>query len=261
MTTTMPSVRVWERQFAIHRQIWASSLLGSLFQPMLYLLGMGIGVGALIDEDASSVAALGGVTYFEFLAPALLATSAMTVCAQDSMWPMMDGFMWSNAYRAMTATPLTPAQVSAGIALWHATRALMTTAGVAAILLLFDDTRSWGLIPSLVWGVLTGLAFALPLTAWAATRDADQSFPAIMRFGIVPMFLFAGAFFPIDQLPAALQAIARITPLWHGVELCRGSVLGTLGLVDAVVHVAALGAYIVVGWVAARWAFQRRLSA
>ena len=80
-------------------------------QPLLYLLGMGLGVGALIDDNSDSSTSLGGLTYFEFLAPALLATTAMIGVGQASLWPVLDGFLWSNRYRAMAATPLTPDDV------------------------------------------------------------------------------------------------------------------------------------------------------
>ena len=95
-----------------------------------------------------------------------------------------------------------------------------------------------------MFAVLTGLAISLPLTAWSASRNAeDTSFPAIMRFGIMPMFLFAGAFFPIGQLPGWLQVAATVTPLYHGVELARGAVLGTLTASSAAGHIAVLVAF------------------
>ena len=225
---------MWESNFAVYKRIWKSNLLGSFVQPLLYLLGMGVGVGTLVDQSSSSVELLGGVEYFAFLAPALIATTAMIVVAQEAMWPVMDGFMWSNAYWAMAATPLRPSEVAAGVGLWHATRAAVSAIGVAAVLVLFPSTRSWGLVAAVPFAVLTGLAFALPISAWSASREhTDQSFPAIMRFGIIPMFLFAGAFYPVDQLPGWLQPVAYVTPLWHGVELCRGAVLGTLGVAAA----------------------------
>ena len=96
--------------------------------------------------------------------------------------------------------------------------------------------------------MLTGLAFALPVAVWTSTREREISFPAIMRFGLVPLFLFAGAFFPIDQLPAWAQSIAYVTPLYHGVELTRGAVLETLTLGEAAVHVAVLVAYAGIGY-------------
>ena len=259
--STPPAVRVWESNYALYKRIWRSNLLGSLLQPLLYLLGMGVGVGTLVDQGSSSAEILGGVDYFAFLAPALLATTAMIVVAQEAMWPVMDGFMWSNAYRAMAATPLRPADVAAGTTLWHATRGALAAGGVAVVLALFPSTRSWGLLLAVPFATLTGMAFASPITAWSSTREAgDQSFPAIMRFGIIPMFLFAGAFYPIDQLPDWLQTVAVATPLYHGVELCRGAVLGTLGVAAALVHVAVLLAYWLAGFVICQRTFTRRLA-
>jgi lipooligosaccharide transport system permease protein len=108
---------------------------------------------------------------------------------------------------------------------------------------------------------LTGLAFALPITAWTATREVDGSFPVILRFGIIPMFLFGGVFYPVDQLPAAVAWAAMATPLWNGVQLTRGSVLGTLGVADATVHVAVLLGYVAAGYLLCRITFVRRLAA
>ena len=157
--------------------------------------------------------------------------------------------------------PAAAADVVDGITLWHATRAGIAATGVAFALALFPDTRSWGLLPAVPAAVLTGLAFAMPLTAWSSTRhEGDTSFPAILRFVITPMFLFAGAFYPIDQLPDWLHVVAWVTPLWHGIELCRGLTLDTLGAVDAVVHVAVLVAYASVGLVLARRSFAQRLA-
>src|SRR5215217_7456771 len=180
--STPAAVRVWGSSFAMYRQIWRSNVLGSLVQPLLYLLGMGVGVGALVD-DSGSQAVLGGVDYITFLAPALLATTAMIVASQEAMWPVMDGFTWGSQYRAMAATPLRPIDIVNGLTLWHATRGALAAGGVAVVLALFPSTRSWGLIPAVPFAVLTGMAFAAPIMAWASTREtSDQSFPAIMRF-------------------------------------------------------------------------------
>lgn len=258
---TPGAVRVWESDFAMYRRIWRSNLLSSLLQPFLYLLGMGVGVGALVDDRAGSADVLGGTSYLGFLAPSLIAVTAMMVLAQEAMWPVMDGFTWGERYRAMYATPLRAGQIAGGVTLWQATRGVLACSGVAVALVLFDDTRSWGLLPAIVFGVLTGLAISLPITAWSASREAgDQSFPAIMRFGVMPMFLFGGAFYPIDQLPDWLQWVARITPLHHGVELCRGAVLGTLEVGPALAHAAALVAFASVGFALAGRVFATRLA-
>jgi lipooligosaccharide transport system permease protein len=259
--STPAAVRVWGSGFAEYKQIWRSNLFGSLLQPMLYLLGMGLGVGSLVDSGPSSDDILGGVDYVAFLAPALLATTAMTVVAQEALWPIMDGFSWGYAYRAMAATPLRPTDIVAGVALWHATRGFLAAAGVAVVLAVIPATSSWGLLAAVPFAVLTGVAVSAPIMAWSSSRHGtEQSFPAVMRFGIVPMFLFAGAFYPIDELPGWLQPLAQVTPLYHGVELCRGAVLHTLGGLDALVHVTVLVAFSAVGLALSRRSFTDRLA-
>ena len=245
----------------LYRTIWKSNVLGAFVQPLLYLLGMGLGVGALVDRGENSEQLLGGLTYFQFLAPGLLATTAMMVCTNEAMWPVMGGFKWMRGFHAQAATPLSPGEVAGGLALWHATKGLIAVSGVAAVLAMFESTRSFGLLLAVPFGALTGVAFAAPLTAWSATRELDRSFPSINRFIIMPLFLFGGAFYPIDQLPDWLQTVAKVTPLWHGVELCRNAVHGRLELGPSVVHVVFLSAVATAGWLAARITFARRLSA
>jgi lipooligosaccharide transport system permease protein len=240
--------------------IWKSNVLGAFVQPFLYLLGMGLGVGALVDQGPDATERLGGLTYFEFLAPGLLATSAMMVSASEGMWPVLLGFKWGRGYHAAAATPLTPGQIAGGVALWQTTKALITGTGVAVALCFFSETRTWGLVPAVLFAGLTGIAFSAPLTAWTATREQENSFPSINRFVIMPLFLFGGAFYPISELPEWLQPIAKATPLWHGVELCRGAVNHQLEWDSTAVHVVYLSAWAVAGWLLARHTFSKRLG-
>lgn len=256
---TPTGVRVWESELAVYKPIWKSAVFGTVLQPLLYLLGMGLGVGALVDRGTESTEILADTSYFAFLAPALLATTAMMTGGSTSLWQVLDGFLWGGRYRAMSATTLAPRDVVTGLGLWHATRIAIGVFGVAVALLLFDDTRSTGLLVACPVAVLTGLAFAMPITAWSATREQDASFPAVLRFVLIPMFLFGGAFYPIEQLPGWLQPVAVATPLWHGVEFCRAAVVGTVVWSEAAVHVAVLMAFVLAGWIAAVWAFSKRL--
>ena len=257
--TTPTTIRVWQSHLAIYKRIWHGHVLLSLVQPTLYLLGFGLGVGALVDDNVDSTVSLGGVDYFSFLAPALLATTAMISAGQASLWEVLDGFLWSNRYRAMAATPLTPRQIATGLAAWHLTRTTIAATGVALVLLVFDDTRTWGLVPAVPAAVLTGLAFALPISAWSAMQRSGAPFPAVIRFVLLPMFLFGGAFFPIEQLPGWLQPVAYVTPLWYGIELCRGVVVGGVEPTAPFVHVVVIAAYAAAGWVACTVTFARRL--
>lgn len=256
---TIGAVRVVERDIVFLRRVWRAVAVGSVLQPLMFLLGVGLGVGSLVDRGADSAEILGGVTYFAFYATAIIATATMFVATQEALWPTMDGFMWSNAYRAMLATPVQPRDVVFGLLLKFAIRSTITAGGVALVLVCFDDTRSWGLVLAVPSGVLVGLAFAMPCAAWTATRTSDQSFPAIIRFVTIPMFLFGGAFYPVTQLPGVLQPVAWFTPLWHGIELCRGFVLGGMGAVDVVVHLGVLLAFVVSGTAVSLVTFERRL--
>lgn len=252
-------VRVYLRDWAFFKSGWWSVLVGSVVQPLMFLLGVGLGVGELVDGGSESANVLGDTSYFAFYATALLATTSMFVLSQEALWPTMDGFTWSNAYEAMISTPLGTTDILLGKAIHYGVRGIVTSGGVAVVLTLFTDTRSIGLVPAALVGTLTGLAFALPIAAWTATRTTDSSFPAILRFGIIPMFLFGGAFYPIEQLPGWLQPVAWFTPLWHGVELSRGLVLGGLDLGAGVGHLAVLLGFCAAGFAVARRTFERRL--
>lgn len=259
--STPAAIRAWESHFTLYRTIWKSNVLGAFLQPFLYLLGMGLGVGALVDRGDDSANLLDGLTYFEFLAPGLLATTAMMISAQESLWPVMGGFKFQRTFHAQAASPLSPAEITGGLVLWQTTRSTIAATGVAAVLAVFEGTRSWGLLLAIPFGGLTGVAFAAPISAWSATRQREGSFPSILRFVIMPLFLFGGAFYPVSQLPDWLEPVAKVTPLWHGVELCRGAVHGRLGFLEAIVHMAVLAGFALAGWGAARVAFARRLAA
>jgi lipooligosaccharide transport system permease protein len=234
-------LRILEWNFAVYRRIWRSNIVTSFLQPMLYLLAMGIGVGALVNGNAGSEQILGGVPYVAFVAPGLLATTAMMVGSIESMWPVLDAVVWGRQYEAMSATPLEPDDIVVAHLLWILFRTGVAAATVAAAMALFPDVRSWGLIPAVPAAMLTGLAFAMPLGAFTVRRRADMSFPVIQRFVITPLFLFGGAFFPLSQLPVGIRFIGYITPLWHGVELCRAFASGTsMSALAGVGHAAYL---------------------
>ena len=254
---TPAAVRIAERELLLYRRIWRENVIGAFVQPFLYLVG--VGVGSLIDDGGDRAAILGETSYFAFYATALLATTAMFNTSQEALWPTMDGFRWSNAFRGMIGTPLEPRDLATAFLLTFGGRALVTSGGVACVLALFPSTRSLGLFGAVPAAVLCGLAFAMPIAAWTGSRDVDNTFPAILRFVVMPMFLFGGAFYPVEQLPRALEVIAWFTPLWHAIELCRELVLGGVDTGSAVGHVSVLVSYIAAGWLACTIVFDRRL--
>lgn len=242
-------VRVMSAQIVVFRRLWRLNVLSSFVQPMLYLLGLGVGVGALVDRNSSSVDALGGVPYVAYVAPGLLATTAMSLCAGDSMWPVMGGLKWRRDYHGIAATPLGPRDIVLGHAAWMAVRGALAASMVALALAIFPDTRSWGLVPAVAVAALVGVAFAMPTMAIAVAAEMDGVFAALQRFVLVPLFLFGGAFYPLSQLPTVVQWIAQVFPLWHGVVVARGLTTDGLGLGAALGHLAYMGAWVVVGCV------------
>lgn len=254
--STPGPLRVMEGNLVAFRRLWRLNVMSSFVQPMLYLLGLGVGVGALVDRNAGSTEVLGAVPYVAFVAPGLLVTTAMTVCAEESMWPVMGGLRWQRLYHGIAATPLGARDIVGGHAVWMATRAVIAATAVSIALAVFPSTRSWGLIPAVAVAALVGVAFAMPIMAMSIGAELDGAFAAIQRFVIVPLFLFGGAFYPLDQLPEAVQWIARVAPLWHGVVVARGLTTGTVELSAAAGHLAYVALWALVGGVIA----VRRLS-
>jgi lipooligosaccharide transport system permease protein len=242
-----------------YRRTWQGSIYSSVLNPVLYLGAMGLGLGKLVD--ARGTAALGGVSYLAFLAPGLLAAGAMQTAVGESTYPILASVKWLKTYQAAIASPLRPVDLLRGHLLFTTMRLVMNAAVFLVVMTAFGAVRSWWALASLPAAVLTGLAFAAPIEAYAITRDKDTSFALIFRFGLIPLFLFSGTFFPVTQLPAVVRPLAYVTPLWHGVALCRALSLGTAQLVPSVEHVAYLVAVIVIGVYVGGRTYRRRLYA
>jgi lipooligosaccharide transport system permease protein len=249
-------MRVVEREARVYLRLWRGLAFTTFVQPALYLAAMGIGLGDLVRAHSGSVS---GLSYLDFIAPGLLVASAMQLAAGESMWPVLGGVKWMKQYHGVVATPIGPGQLYGGFVLWTAIR---STFGSAAFLLV---AALLGAVPS-AWGVLAipaaalcAAAFCAPIAALSVTLDTDVVFPMIMRLGVLPLFLFSGTFFPIDQLPAGLRPFAAVSPLWHGVELARDATTGQFHPVATVVHVAVLVGCVAAGAIAGVRTFRRRL--
>jgi lipooligosaccharide transport system permease protein len=240
-----------------YRRTWRGSIYSSVLNPLLYLGAMGIGLGTLVD--AHGTARLGGLSYLAFLAPGLLAAAAMQAAVEESTYPVLGSVKWRRTYYAATASPLRPADLFHGHLLFTTMRLAMNSAVFLAVMAAFGAVASPWALAALPAAVLTGLAFAAPVEAWAITVTKDTSFALIFRFGLIPLFLFSGTFFPITQLPAWLRPLAYLTPLWHGVALCRSLTLGTASLGGALAHVTYLAAVAAVSIAAGNRSYARRL--
>jgi lipooligosaccharide transport system permease protein len=259
MAGTPGALRVVTWHATAFKRLWRLNVLSSFVQPMLYLLGLGVGVGSLVDRNTGSASTLGGLPYVAYVAPGLIATTAMAVCAGESMWPVMGGLMWNRGYHAITATPLEARDIVLGHATWMALRAGIAAVAVAIALALYPDTRSWGLAPTVVVAMLIGVAFAMPIMAVAVKQQLDGGFAAIQRFVIIPLFLFGGAFYPLSQLPAVVQWLAKVAPLWHGVVVARAFTSGHVDALATLGHLAYVAAWGAAGSALATRRLRQRL--
>ena len=250
--------RVVERNYLVYKRAWVVFLTGFL-EPVLYLFSIGVGVANLVNKFELPDGTMIG--YTEFVAPALLASAAMQGALFDSTFNIFFRMKYAKLYDAILATPLRPADLFHGHLLWTTLRLTMTSAIFLVVMAVFGAAGSPWVIVCLPAAVLTGLAFAAPIEAYAMTCTKDTSFAMLFRFGIIPLFLFSGTFFPITQLPVYVRPLAYATPLWHGVALCRSLSLGTAQLGASAGHVGYLAAVTALGIYAGNRTYRRRLYA
>lgn len=251
--------RVLEHRAMQYRRTYRASIFSSFGIPVLFLTAMGLGLGGYVDQSPDPV--LAGLTYLQFLAPGLLAATVMQTGSFEAAFPILGGLQWNKIFHAMFATPIRPRDIALGNVVWIALRLTMVAIIFSIVIVAFGAARSPLLVLAIPAAVLTGLAFATPLMAFTATQRKPDRFAAIFRFGVTPLFLFSGTFYPVESLPSALQPIAWLSPLWHGVDLCRALMLGTIGenLPLALIHVGVLLALTVIGALLAFRTFENRL--
>ncbi|MET3902182.1 ABC transporter permease [Paenarthrobacter sp. 4246] len=249
-----------EQVLRVMRNYGWSVILYSVGQPVAYLFAMGVGLASLVD--ANSEATFGGVSYLEFVAPALLVSAAVMTASGEFSYPIMDGFKWRRVFYGPHASPLIPEQIASGHIMASTLRFLLQSVVYFVVVALFGASPSpWGWVSALV-ATVAALSFGLPLMAYAASIKQDKGqFALVQRFIVMPLFLFSGTFFPLDSLPIAVRWIGWISPVWHGTELSR---VFTYGMdqspVLTIIHVVFLLVTAAVGWMVVRRQFVKRMG-
>jgi lipooligosaccharide transport system permease protein len=240
----------------VYRRVWRGSAVNTVLVPVLNLLALGYGLGTLVNGNGG----IDGIPYAQFLAPGLLAAGVMQTATDESMFPVMGALRWNRTYFAMTATPLTAAEVFVGHLLYVLARAWSGAILFLVVLWAFRLTNGPSALLVVPFSLVLAAAFATPVMAFSVNARNDETFAMLYRFVWIPMFLFSGAFFPVSQLPVWIQVIAKITPLYHGVELVRAATLDQLSWPAVAFHLLYLSAFAVVGFVLAVRAYRRVLA-
>jgi lipooligosaccharide transport system permease protein len=246
---------VFEHYLVSYRRTWRGSVFSSFLLPLLFLFGMGVSLGSYVDTAGRL-----GVPYLDYIAPGLLASTALQVVMGETMYPVLGGFEWRRTFFGMQASPLRASDMVGGTTMFALTRTGTSALGYMIAMGVFGTLHSWWSVALLPACLLLAASLAGFTIAFSASITTDNMFALLNRFAVLPMTLFAGVFFPVAQMPAVLRWVAYVTPLWHGVELCRAAALGTATAAPIWLHIGYLAALTTVGyWLAGR-RFARRLG-
>ena len=241
---------------------WIWLILGiAIANPVLYLVSIGLGVGAYIDKNTGGMG-VDGVSYITFLAPALLATAAIQGAIDESVYPTLEGFKWDKIFFSMNSTPLSGNHIAMGVFFNSLIRVTFTAIIYWLVMLAFgvlESPRAW---LAIFTAIMAGAAFGALMQSLAGLLENENMFFTVLnRFVIMPLFLFSGTFYPLTNMPIYLQWIGWISPLWHATELGRwltyGHEISTLMLYT---HFIFLNSLLLIGIIASRRIFTRRLG-
>jgi lipooligosaccharide transport system permease protein len=242
---------VWRRNFLVWRKLAVPSLLGNLADPMLYMLGLGYGLGTLLPE-------VGGVPYITFLASGTVAYSTMNSATFESLYSAFSRMHVQRTWDAILNTPLNLDDVVFAEMVWAASKSVLSGTAIVLIIWVLGLSHSLLLLWLFPLTFLIGLAFAglgLAITSVSPSYDFFMYYFSLL---ITPMVLLSGVFFPVSQLPAALRAVSSVLPLTHAIALARPLVSGQWPGAAAF-HLAVLAGYSSAGFYLALVLSRRRL--
>ncbi len=230
-----------------YKRTWKGSIVSSFLSPLLYVLAMGVLLGGFVHVSPARLD--GATSYLAFIVPGLIAAQAMTTGVAETTWPVMGAIKWQKSFYAQLATPLEARDLANAMLLFVLVRVAATCGVYFLVMAPFGVFESWW-GPPLAWVVtiLVGMSFATLTFAYSAHVEGPESFGLIFRLGLIPLFLFSGAFFPITNLGTVGEWVARCTPLWHGVNLTRMLCLDHVVWSTAAINLAVLVAVTIVGW-------------
>ncbi len=244
-------VPVWRRNLLVWRKLAVPSILGNLADPLIYVLGLGYGLGSMLPE-------VGGVPYIAFLAAGMVCSSTMNSATFEAMYSAFSRMHVQRTWDAIMNAPVDLDDVVLAELAWAASKSVLSGVAILAVVWLLGLSGSALSLWAIALLPLIGLTFgalALAVTAMARSYDFFMYYFTLL---ITPMNLVCGVFFPVEQLPAAFQAIAAFLPLTHAVAIARPLLLGQIPP-DAILHALVLLAYAAAGFYAATVLFRRRL--
>jgi lipooligosaccharide transport system permease protein len=245
------AITVWWRNFLVWRKLMRPSLLFNFGEPLIYLVGLGFGLGSFIREMA-------GMPYLTFIATGVLASSAMNTASFEGLYSVYARMVPQQTYEGMLATPLMVDDIVAGEMLWCATKGVISSTAILLVAAALGAITDWRAALCLPLFLLVGFCFAGPALVVASLSNSFDFFAYYITLVMTPMFMLCGVFFPTSALPEFVQGLVVFLPLWHAVELIRPLSAGQ-PVTDVVLHVGVLALYGAVGFYIAVLLLRRRL--
>lgn len=251
-------LRLFDYWLTIYRRTWRGTVFSSFLTPLLEMVAMGLLLGGFVHVPPARLD--GAASYVDFVAPGMICAQVMTTVFMEVTWPVMDGVKWHKFYFSMIASPLEVRDVVVAQLGFVLFRVATVTAVFLLVLIPFGVyTTWWGVVVAFFVQLLLGVAFAAPIFAFTASLKQEDGLTLLFRIGMIPLFLFSGAFFPIGNLGPALEWLARVTPLWQGVDVTRMLTLDHFDGVAIAYHLAYMVVLLGAGTWLAVWRLQKRL--
>jgi lipooligosaccharide transport system permease protein len=245
------ALAVWRRNYLVWRKLMRPSLLFNFGEPLIYLVGLGFGLGSFIREMA-------GMPYLTFIATGVLASSAMNTASFEGLYSVYSRMVPQQTYEGMLATPLTVDDIVAGEMLWCATKGVISSSAILIVAALMGAITDWRAVLCLPLFLLVGFCFAGPALVVASLSRSFDFFAYYVTLVMTPMVMLCGVFFPTSALPEFVQGMVVYLPLTHAVELVRPLSSGQ-PVSDVLLHLGVLGLYGAVGFYIAVVLLRRRL--
>ena len=211
--------RVWQRHFTVYTKLYKSSFALNFVEPVLYLAALGLGLGAFVKE-------INGVPYINFIAPGIIASSAMFAAIYECTYGTYVRMTYQKTFDAILATPVNIDDLVTGELMWGASKSLLYGSTIIIVISAFGLVKSPMILFALPVLFISGLIFAEISVIFTAVVPGIDSFNYFYTLLMTPMFLFSGIFFPLDNLPKVVSKIAFFTPLYHLVNICRSLAQG-----------------------------------
>lgn len=229
----------------------------ALVHPLLLLLVFGFAIDVIIGSGRTTADLLGTESYFRYVAPGLITSSAVQGAMAETSYPVLDAVRYDRIYQRFLASPLTPSHIVLGHLVWVVGRVALPTS-VLAVLIVLTGGAGIGFVASLAVAVATAAGCGALMMSFAVGARSENSFNPVMRFVVLPAVLFSGTFYPISTLPGVIRPLAWLSPLWHGTELARSLSLGSF-TATSLINAGYVVMLVVVGLCLARRSFHRRL--